>query len=179
MVLTIDYPPMVSKSARARSVPPWRGPISHQQLQLVGRRRVSAKHQLPARPTWHENDAKSSPRRASRPRLRTWTQVNPQRKFFRHLRRPPLPHNTMGGRLKAGVVRPPRPKPEPADKPLAQGIDKSVPAPRRYPDRDHLRHVEPCLICGRKPSDPHHPRYLQPRALGGKSSDEFVVSLCP
>jgi hypothetical protein len=70
-----------------------------------------------------------------------------------------------------------------ADKPLAQGIDKSalaVPAPRRYRDRDHLRHVakQPCLICGRKPSDPHHLRYLQPRALGRKSSDEFVVPLC-
>ena len=41
-------------------------------------------------------------------------------------------------------------------------------------------------LLGREPdrsatviSDPHHPRYLQPRALGGKSSDEFVVSLCP
>ena len=70
-----------------------------------------------------------------------------------------------------------------ADKHLAQGIDKSalaVPAPRRYRDRDHLRHVakQPCLICGRKPSDPHHLRYLQPRALGRKSSDEFVVPLC-
>jgi hypothetical protein len=63
------------------------------------------------------------------------------------------------------------------------GIDKSVlaiPAPRRYRDRDHLRHVakQPCLICGRKPSDPHHLRHLQPRALGRKASDEFVVPLC-
>jgi len=80
-----------------------------------------------------------------------------------------------------GTPQPPTPKS--ADKPLAQGIDKSaiaVPAPRRYRDRDHLRHVakQPCLICGRKPSDPHHLRYLQPRALGRKSSDEFVVPLC-
>jgi hypothetical protein len=65
----------------------------------------------------------------------------------------------------------------------AIGIDKSVlavPAPRRYRHREHLRSVakQPCLICGRKPSDPHHLRYLQPRALGRKASDEFAVPLC-
>ena len=63
------------------------------------------------------------------------------------------------------------------------GIDKSVltiAAPRRYRNRDHLRFVarHPCLICGRKPSDPHHLRHLQPRALGHKASDEFAVPLC-
>src|SRR5262249_18724445 len=63
------------------------------------------------------------------------------------------------------------------------GIDKSVlavAAPRRYRNRQHLRFVakQPCLICGRKPSDPHHLRYLQPRALGRKASDEFAVPLC-
>jgi hypothetical protein len=62
-------------------------------------------------------------------------------------------------------------------------IDKSVlpiAAPRRYRNREHLRSVikMPCLICGRKPSDPHHLRYAQPRALGRKASDEFVVPLC-
>jgi hypothetical protein len=63
------------------------------------------------------------------------------------------------------------------------GIDKSVlavAAPRRYRNREHLRYVakQPCLICGRRPSDPHHLRYLQPRALGRRASDEFVVPLC-
>jgi len=63
------------------------------------------------------------------------------------------------------------------------GIDKSVlavAAPRRYRNREHLRSVakQPCLICGRKPSDPHHLRYLQPRALGRRASDEFAVPLC-
>jgi ERF superfamily protein len=63
------------------------------------------------------------------------------------------------------------------------GIDKSILAlavPRRYRDREHLRYVmqQPCVICGRKPSDPHHLRYLQPRALGRKASDEFAVPLC-
>jgi hypothetical protein len=62
-------------------------------------------------------------------------------------------------------------------------IDKSalaVAAPRRYRNREHLRSVikMPCLVCGRKPSDPHHLRYAQPRALGRKASDEFVVPLC-
>src|SRR5262249_9514933 len=63
------------------------------------------------------------------------------------------------------------------------GIDKSVlavAAPRRYRNREHLRYVakQPCLICGRKPSDPHHLRYRQPRALGRRASDEFAVPLC-
>jgi hypothetical protein len=63
------------------------------------------------------------------------------------------------------------------------GIDKSVLAlalPRRYRDREHLRHVaqQPCLVCGRNPSDPHHLRFVQPRALGRKSSDEYAVPLC-
>jgi hypothetical protein len=70
-----------------------------------------------------------------------------------------------------------------ADLVQAKGIDKSVlavAAPRRYRNREHLRSVakQPCLICGRKPSDPHHLRYLQPRALGRKASDEFAVPLC-
>jgi hypothetical protein len=34
------------------------------------------------------------------------------------------------------------------------------------------------FICGRKQSYPHHLRYLQPRALGRKVSDEFAVPLC-
>jgi hypothetical protein len=65
----------------------------------------------------------------------------------------------------------------------SDGIDKSVlavAAPRRYRNREHLRAVakQPCLICGRKPSDPHHLCYLRPRALGRKASDEFAVPLC-
>jgi len=63
------------------------------------------------------------------------------------------------------------------------GVDKSVltvAAPRRYRSRDHLRFVmqQPCLLCGRKPSDAHHLRFVQPRALGRKASDEFAVPLC-
>src|SRR4051795_8115319 len=35
----------------------------------------------------------------------------------------------------------------------------------------------PCLVCGRAPSDAHHLRYAEPRALGRKVSDEFAVPL--
>jgi ERF superfamily len=51
---------------------------------------------------------------------------------------------------------------------------------RRHRDKTHLRFValQPCLLCGRSPSDPHHLRFAQPRAMGRKTSDEFVVPLC-
>jgi len=66
---------------------------------------------------------------------------------------------------------------------LPNAINKTglvLATPRRYRNREHLRYVaqQPCLICGRKQSDPHHLRYLQPRALGRKASDEFAVPLC-
>jgi hypothetical protein len=72
---------------------------------------------------------------------------------------------------------------ESSDPDQAQGIDKSiltVAAPRRYRNREHLRYVaqQACLVCGRKPSDPHHLGFTQPRALGRKVSDEFAVPLC-
>jgi hypothetical protein len=62
-------------------------------------------------------------------------------------------------------------------------IDKSalrLAEPRRVRDREHVRSVakQPCLICGRRPSDPHHLRFAQSQALGRKVSDEFVVPLC-
>ncbi|MBB5054205.1 hypothetical protein HNQ36_004207 [Afipia massiliensis] len=62
-------------------------------------------------------------------------------------------------------------------------IDKSELAlgePRRHRDKAHLRFVasQPCLICDRSPSDAHHLRFPQPRALGRKTSDEFTVPLC-
>ena len=62
-------------------------------------------------------------------------------------------------------------------------IDKSaltISAPKRIRDKAHLGFVatQPCLICGRQPSDPHHLRFAQPRAIGMKVSDEFTVPLC-
>jgi hypothetical protein len=50
----------------------------------------------------------------------------------------------------------------------------------RRRDKAHRDFVcsQPCLICGRRPSDAHHIRFGQPRALGRKVSDEFTVPLC-
>jgi hypothetical protein len=78
-------------------------------------------------------------------------------------------------------VKPPFPGDAGADEPVP--VDQStlaVAAPRRYRNKAHLRYVaqQACLLCGRKPSDPHHLRHLQPRALVRKASDEFAVPLC-
>jgi hypothetical protein len=74
-------------------------------------------------------------------------------------------------------------RPERVNDSTAWHIDKGALAlsePRRYRDRAHLRFVsaQPCLICGRSPSDAHHLRFAQPRALGRRVSDEFTVPLC-
>jgi hypothetical protein len=75
-------------------------------------------------------------------------------------------------------------QPDESRGPFRQGaIDKGVlalPEPRRIRDRDHVRLVatRPCLVCGRLPSDPHHLRFAQRRALSCKVSDEFTVPLC-
>jgi hypothetical protein len=62
------------------------------------------------------------------------------------------------------------------------GIDKSVltiSEPRRIRDKEHLRFVaaQACLVCGRQPSDAHHLRSAQLRALSRKVSDELPI--CP
>lgn len=62
-------------------------------------------------------------------------------------------------------------------------VDKSLlthSEPRRLRDKQHLRFValQPCLACSKRPADPHHLRFAQPRALGLKASDEFTVPLC-
>ena len=80
-----------------------------------------------------------------------------------------------GGRHKARTRK--------SNGPSERRVDKSElthPEPRRLRDREHVRFVtkQPCLICGRTPSDPHHLRFSQPRALGRKASDEFTVPLC-
>jgi hypothetical protein len=62
-------------------------------------------------------------------------------------------------------------------------IDKSalaLPEPRRVRDRGHVKFVaqQACLVCGRLPSDAHHLRFAQSRALGSKVSNEFTVPVC-
>jgi hypothetical protein len=66
---------------------------------------------------------------------------------------------------------------------VAEKIDKSIlsiATPKRLRNRAHLQFVaeQPCLICGRVPSDAHHLKFSQPRALGLNVSDEFTVPLC-
>jgi hypothetical protein len=86
-----------------------------------------------------------------------------------------------GGRRLAGYAHD-QEKPVKTDGTRAQ-IDKSalpISAPRRVRDKEHLRYVarQPCLVCGRSPGHAHHLRFAQPRALGRKVSDEWVVPLC-
>jgi hypothetical protein len=52
--------------------------------------------------------------------------------------------------------------------------------PVRERDREHLKLVasQPCLICGRTPSDPHHIKFAEQRAMGRKASDRFTVPIC-
>jgi ERF superfamily len=52
--------------------------------------------------------------------------------------------------------------------------------PVRKRDKAHRDFVrsQPCVVCGRRPSDAHHIQFGQPRALGRKVSDEFTVPLC-
>ena len=66
-----------------------------------------------------------------------------------------------------------RAKPAPAEVTV---ISKPV----RERDRDHLRFVasQPCLVCGRSPSDSHHIKFAEQRAMGRKVSDRFTVPLC-
>jgi ERF superfamily len=50
----------------------------------------------------------------------------------------------------------------------------------RLRDKNHRKFVtrQPCLVCGRVPSDSHHLMFTQPRALGQRVSDEFTVPVC-
>ena len=62
-------------------------------------------------------------------------------------------------------------------------VDKSTlrfGEPKRIRSKEHLRFAaqQPCLICGRKPSQAHHVRFAQTRDLALKVSDEFTLPLC-
>jgi hypothetical protein len=66
---------------------------------------------------------------------------------------------------------------------VPRGIDKSalpIGAPRRFRDKAHLAFVatQPCILCAKRPVDPHHIRFAQKQSLGRKVSDEFTVPLC-
>jgi hypothetical protein len=59
---------------------------------------------------------------------------------------------------------------------LVTTIDKPV----RERDRNHLRFIatQPCLVCGRTPSDAHHLKFAERPAMGRKVSDKFTVPVC-
>ena len=50
----------------------------------------------------------------------------------------------------------------------------------RLRDKLHCKFVatQPCVVCGRTPTEAHHIRFAQPRALGRKVSDEYTVPVC-
>jgi hypothetical protein len=60
------------------------------------------------------------------------------------------------------------------------GVIRALGKTVRLRDKKHRRFVlrQPCLVCGRVPSDPHHLTFAQPRALGHRVSDEFTVPVC-
>jgi hypothetical protein len=77
----------------------------------------------------------------------------------------------------------PQPEVPPVTNAVVWHVEKSVLSlsePRRYRYRAHLKFVasQPCLRCERQPAEPHHLRFVQPRALGRKVSDEYAVPLC-
>jgi hypothetical protein len=65
---------------------------------------------------------------------------------------------------------------KPPRKSAVRALGKTV----RLSDKKHRKFVsrQPCLVCGRTPSDPHHLTFMQPRALGHRVSDEFTVPVC-
>ena len=86
----------------------------------------------------------------------------------------------------------------PVEKPFLAAMDAAAAAPIILPsspgvrrrrvaaktirlrDKEHCKFVasQPCIVCGRTPSEAHHIRFAQPRALGRKVSDEYTVPVC-
>ena len=56
------------------------------------------------------------------------------------------------------------------------GSTAPSPKPNRQRDPAHLKFVakHACLVCGRTPTQAHHVRFAQPRAMGKKVSDEWT-----
>jgi hypothetical protein len=71
------------------------------------------------------------------------------------------------------------PRQSPSTEINAEGV-VAIGKPVRERDRDHLRFVtsQPCLVCGRTPSDAHHIKFAEQQAMGRKVSDRFAVPIC-
>jgi ERF superfamily len=72
-----------------------------------------------------------------------------------------------------------RPSQSPSTEINAEGV-VAISKPVRERDRDHLRFVaaQPCLVCGRIPSDAHHIKFAEHLAMARKVSDKFTVPIC-
>jgi len=77
-------------------------------------------------------------------------------------------------------IFPAEPTPTHDHETVALTVRKVAEKPIRLRDKEHLKFVarQPCVVCGRTPSEAHHLRFAQPRALGRKVSDEFTVPVC-
>jgi DNA recombination protein Rad52 len=105
---------------------------------------------------------------------------------------PPLApsSNVLLANSAAPILQPPAVAAPPAMLPMRPSrigggprIDKSrlkLATERRLRDKSHLKYValQPCLICGREPSQSHHLTFCQRRGVSLKVSDEFTVPLC-
>jgi hypothetical protein len=81
------------------------------------------------------------------------------------------------GEIGSPPLQPPVPRPVEAENATPRLL---IEWPKRRREPAHLDYVraQPCLLCGRMPSDAHHLRFSQRRAFGRKVSDEFTVPLC-
>jgi len=126
---------------------------------------------------WHQNEATLKAIREAHPGLTDQHGAHYTAVFAK------LCKGRIGGLLKGREPSSPTP-PTPSGSPTkGTAIDKSVlaiGAPKRIRDREHLRYVasQPCLVCGRQPTQAHHLTFAQPRARGLKTSDEWTVPLC-
>jgi len=60
------------------------------------------------------------------------------------------------------------------------GAIVAIPKPVHERDRHHLKFVtaQPCLVCGRTPTDAHHIKFAGLQAMGRKVSDKYTVPIC-
>jgi hypothetical protein len=65
-------------------------------------------------------------------------------------------------------------------RPIAQASLANSRPPTPIRDLNHLKHVaaQSCLICGRNPSQAHHVKIAEPRAMSRKVGDQWTVPLC-
>jgi len=100
-----------------------------------------------------EEQSESAPKKGSAPSV--------EEPFFASMGDPTAPPTT---RPRAATVR------------RRRVVAKTI----RLRDKEHCMFVttQPCVVCGRTPSEAHHIRFAQPRALGRKVSDEYTVPVC-